>query len=79
MQRIEGGQPVNSLCEAFADDLTVLFKLVGDALKAILGILDNFSTLSGLAINREKTHILVSGRNWEGGVQYRGYSGKKRM
>jgi hypothetical protein len=61
------GENVNSPCEAFADDLTVLFNLMWGALKEILGILDNFSKLSGLAINREKTHIMVSGREWEGG------------
>jgi hypothetical protein len=32
------GENVNSLCEAFADDLTVLFSLMGGALKVILSI-----------------------------------------
>jgi hypothetical protein len=71
------GQDINSLCEAFADDLTVLFKLMGNALRSILDILDGFSVLSGLAINREKTHIMISGRDWEGGDTIEGISVKK--
>jgi hypothetical protein len=71
------GENVNSLCEAFADDLKVLFNLMGGALKEILSILDNFSKLSGLAINREKTHIMVSGRDWEGGDSIEGIVVKK--
>jgi len=71
------GHDINSLCEAFADDLTVLFKLRGNALRGILDILDGFSVLSGLAINREKTHIMISGREWEGGDTIEGISVKK--
>jgi hypothetical protein len=71
------GENVNSLCEAFADDLTVLFNLTVEALRVILDILDGFSKLSGLAINREKTHIMVSGREWEGGESIEGISVKK--
>jgi hypothetical protein len=50
---------------------------MGGALKEILSILDNFSKLSGLAINREKTHIMVSGREWEGGDSIEGIAIKK--
>ncbi len=71
------GQDINSLCKAFADDLTVLFKLIGNALRSLLDILDGFSVLSGLAINREKTHIMISGREWEGGDTIEGIAVKK--
>jgi hypothetical protein len=50
---------------------------MGGALKEILSILDKFSKLSGLAINREKTHIMVSGREWEGGDNIEGIAIKK--
>ncbi len=42
-------------------------RLIGNALHKVLSILEDFSKLSGLAINRDKTHIMVCGRNWEGG------------
>ncbi len=70
-------EEINSLCEAFADDLTVLLRLIGNALHKVLSILDDFSKLSGLAINRDKTHIMVCGRNWEGGDTIEGITVKK--
>jgi hypothetical protein len=38
---------------------------------------EDFSKLSGLAINRDKTHIMVCGRNWEGGDTIEGIAVKK--
>jgi hypothetical protein len=60
------GNPVSALNEAFADDLTILFKLIQGAAEKILSILDSFGAVSGLQINKDKTHIMVSGREWVG-------------
>jgi hypothetical protein len=71
------GNPVNSLNEAFADDLTVLFRLIHGAAEKILSILEEFGNVSGLRINREKTHIMVSGKEWEGGDNIEGIKIKR--
>ncbi len=60
------GNPVSALNEAFADDLTVQFRLIQGAAEKILSILETFGDVSGLQINKEKTHIMVSGRDWDG-------------
>jgi hypothetical protein len=57
----------NDLIEAFADDLTVLFKWSINALGRILTILNEFGTYSGLMINKSKTSLMISGEEWEGG------------
>jgi hypothetical protein len=61
-----GGQ--NQLVEAFADDLTLTFKWSVNALGRIMVILNDFGSLSGLVINKSKTSIMISGKEWEGGV-----------
>jgi hypothetical protein len=60
------GDPVNSINEAFADDLTVSFHMSVEAVRCILSILNKFGQLSGLYINKDKTHIMVTGAEWEG-------------
>jgi hypothetical protein len=60
------GEQVNSVNEAFADDLTAVFRMSNEAVKCILGILTRFGELSGLNINMDKTHIMIVGREWEG-------------
>jgi hypothetical protein len=60
------GEQVNSVNEAFADDLTAVFRMSNEAVKCILGTLTRFGELSGLNINMEKTHIMIVGREWEG-------------
>jgi hypothetical protein len=42
------GSPVNGINEAFADDLTVLFRMRIDAMRCLLEILRDFGSLSGL-------------------------------
>jgi hypothetical protein len=69
--------PANSVGEAFADDLTALFKYTDEAIKKIMGILDEFGEISGLKINREKTHIMIAGKEWEGGELIEGIQVKK--
>ncbi len=61
------GEQVNGVNEAFADDLSVVIRMSIEALKCILQILDEFGKLSGLYINVEKTHIMITGRSGGGG------------
>jgi hypothetical protein len=49
------GDIVNGTNEAFADDLTSVFRWSYGALRELLKILDAYGELSGLVINREKT------------------------
>jgi hypothetical protein len=60
------GEPVNSVNEAFADDLTVVFRMSIETVQCLLDILGKYSKLSGLYINMEKTHIMITGREWNG-------------
>ncbi len=66
------GQMVNGIGEAFADDLTAIYKLSEGATRKVLRILEDFSKLSGLCVNKEKTHIMVTGREWEGNKHIEG-------
>jgi hypothetical protein len=47
--------------EAYADDLTILFKLTEGSLGVILNILTEFEALSGLSINKNKTQLMACG------------------
>jgi hypothetical protein len=60
------GEQVNSVNEAFADDLTAVFRMNNEVVKILIGILTSFGKLSGLNINMDKTHIMITGREWEG-------------
>jgi hypothetical protein len=60
------GNAVNSINEAFKDDLTVSFRMSIEAVRCILHILNCFRKLSGLYINVDKTHIMVTGVEWGG-------------
>jgi len=51
----------SGISEAYADDLTVMFKYSTESLKAILNILDVFHTVSGLSVNISKTQLMVVG------------------
>jgi exonuclease III len=57
----------NQLVEAFADDLTAIFKWSLNALGRIVTILNEFGNLSGLTINKSKTSIMICGKEWAGG------------
>jgi hypothetical protein len=57
----------DGLLEAFADDLTVQFIWSLLALGRIFVILDEFGSISGLVINKAKTNLMISGKEWEGG------------
>jgi hypothetical protein len=71
------GGVINSIGEAFADDLTAIYKLGINATRKILEILDDFSRTSGLCVNKDKTHIMVTGTEWEGGTHIEGIEIKR--
>ncbi len=52
--------------EAFADDFTVQFIWSIMALGRIFVILNEFGSISGLVINKAKTNLMISGKEWEG-------------
>jgi hypothetical protein len=52
------GRPINSVNEAFADDLTAMFRMSVPAVRCILDILNKFGALSGLYVNMDKTHTV---------------------
>ena len=49
------------LTEAYADDLTILFKWDRIGLNSILEIIRAFSRVSGLEINEKKTQLMITG------------------
>ena len=49
------------LAEAYADDLTILFKWDRIGLNCILKILRDFAKVSGLEINEKKTQLMITG------------------
>ena len=49
------------LAEAYADDLTILFKWDRIGLNCILKIIRDFAKVSGLEINEKKTQLMVTG------------------
>jgi hypothetical protein len=51
--------------EAYADDLTLIFKFSEQSVVKILEVLENFGEVSGLRINIDKTQLMVVGtENW---------------
>ena len=58
---------VKQLLEGYADDLTIVLKLLGDSedkrqLLEVIEILQNFKRISGLSINLKKTNIVPFGK-----------------
>jgi hypothetical protein len=47
--------------EAYADDLTIIFRMSGEAVQKILLMLTSFEMCSGLGINIGKTQLMVVG------------------
>ncbi len=59
--------------EAYADDLTVLFKMSEGAMGQILDILEDYHRCTGLRINKEKTQLMVvGGECWAVGERVKG-------
>ncbi len=47
--------------EAYADDLTIIFKMSERGVECIIKMLNDFATVTGLEINKEKTQLMVTG------------------
>jgi hypothetical protein len=47
--------------EAYADDLTIIFKMSNEGVGAIMDLLDRFFRCTGLEVNKEKTQLMVTG------------------
>jgi hypothetical protein len=59
--------------EAYADDLTLIFKMSEEAVNVILGVMDDFKQLSGLSMNTGKTQLMICGTDeWEIGASING-------
>ena len=51
------------IAEAYADDLTIMFKMSEENLNKVLGILYEFEQVSGLSINKNKTQLMTCGND----------------
>jgi hypothetical protein len=49
--------------EAYADDLTVIFRMQDNSVNIILDVMENFYRVSGLQLNRNKTQLMITGRD----------------
>ncbi len=59
--------------ETYADDLTIIFKMSENSVNVILRVLREFETVSGLAINIDKTQLMVVGsEEWVVGSRVHG-------
>jgi hypothetical protein len=47
--------------EAYADDLTVIFKMLDGSLEVIIDMLVEYGRCSGLEINKKKTQLMITG------------------
>jgi hypothetical protein len=63
-----GMEAVNA--EAYADDLTIIFKMTREAVGTVMRLLNQFSEMTGLEVNKEKTQLMVGGvDDWQEGHQ----------
>jgi hypothetical protein len=53
------------LIEAYADDLTVIFKWTSENLRRIIDVIGEFGGLTGLTINVKKTQLMIVGKDQE--------------
>ena len=52
---------VESRCEAYADDTTIVIKRTEENLRNLITIIKDFAKISGLHANLEKTHVIPIG------------------
>jgi hypothetical protein len=72
-RKIEGMNLESITAEAYADDLTAIFKMSNGTVELILWILNNFTMVSGLEVNTDKTQLMIVGtENWPVGNQIGG-------
>ncbi len=70
---IEGVDVEKLTAEAYADDLTLIFKMSEGAIRVILGVMDEFRALSGLSMNTNKTQLMICGTDeWGVGTAIHG-------
>jgi hypothetical protein len=70
---IEGIDIETITAEAYADDLTIMFKMANGNVKVILDMLDNFYKVTGLEVNTSKTQLMIAGSdNWVTGQTVHG-------
>jgi hypothetical protein len=61
--------------EAYADDLTIIFQMHARGLNLIIRILEGFEEVTGLALNKGKTQLMVvGGEGWGVGTEIEGIS-----
>jgi hypothetical protein len=59
--------------EAYADDLTLIFKMSNNSVRIILDVLSNYFRATGLEVNTNKTQLMVVGTNqWATGENVHG-------
>ena len=47
--------------EAYADDLTVIFRMSNESVEVILDVLKEFFRATGLELNEDKTQLMIAG------------------
>ncbi len=60
-ERVEGIDIETVTAEAYADDLTIIFKMVEGSVDTIIGMLEEYGQTCGLEINKKKTQLMVTG------------------
>jgi hypothetical protein len=72
-RRIGGVDMEPLTAEAYADDLTIIFKMSANGVELILEILKKFGELTGLVINKAKTQLMICGTDtWDEGNSVHG-------
>jgi hypothetical protein len=72
-RKIEGVNIDPLTAEAYADDLTVIFKMSNRTVELVLQLLNDFTLVSGLEVNTDKTQLMVVGSEaWPVGDQIGG-------
>jgi hypothetical protein len=60
-RKLDGLNIESMTAETYADDLTIIFKMSERGVGCIIAMLDDFATVTGLEINKEKTQLMVTG------------------
>jgi hypothetical protein len=73
IRMVEGLDLEKLTAEAYADDLTVIFQMSERSVEIILGVMEDFYRMSGLALNKGKTQLMVAGcEDWQIGINIHG-------
>jgi hypothetical protein len=63
LRKIDGVDVEVVTAEAYADDLTILFRMSDNSVWVILELLKKFYRTTGLEVNTEKTQLMITGTN----------------